>query len=177
MKGLSPPMRVLGLIAWGFYLYFACLLGAGPGAVDPAPLDAYHKPGAGKEIRVSLTGEIEAPGIYHFTPSQTVGEAIGTAGGPTAMGDLTRLNLQAALMDDSDLKVPCQVAGFDTPVSLNRSSMEELMSLPGVGPALAGRIVEYRERHGPYRKITDLLAVAGIGPKSLERIRPLVVLR
>lgn len=170
-------MRVLGLVALGFYLYFAYLFATLPEVKDPLSLEVSHKSEAGEEVRVSLTGEIEAPGIYHFGSSQTVGEAIGIAGGPTAMGDLMRLNLQATLMDDSELKVPCRTAGFDTFVSLNRSYTEELMTIPGVGPTLAGRIVEYRELHGPYRKISDLLAVAGIGPKSLERIRPLVVLR
>lgn len=170
-------MRVLGLIAWGFYLCFAFRLAALSGVVGRPVMDVSHKPGAGQQIRVSLTGEIERPGVYHFRPPQTVGEAIGIAGGPTAMADLTRLNLQATLLDGSELKVPSRETGFQTPVSLNRSSLEELMTLPGVGPTLARRIVGYRELYGPYGDVTDLLAVAGIGPKSLQRIRPFVVLR
>ncbi|MEZ0348015.1 MAG: ComEA family DNA-binding protein [Thermus sp.] len=56
------------------------------------------------------------------------------------------------------------------PVSLNRASLEELESLPGVGPVLARRIVEGR----PYGRVEDLLRVKGIGPATLERLRPYV---
>ena len=59
-------------------------------------------------------------------------------------------------------------------VDLNRASSEELQSLPGIGPALAGRILENRLREGPFRNPDDLLRVPGIGPAILERIRGLV---
>jgi len=57
------------------------------------------------------------------------------------------------------------------PVDVNRAREEELMKLPGIGPALARRIVDHRSRHGPFRNIDDLVAVPGIGPVVLERIR------
>lgn len=56
-------------------------------------------------------------------------------------------------------------------VNINTASTEELNAIPGIGPALARRIVEYRKAHGPFAKVDDLLAVKGIGPKMLAKIR------
>ena len=165
------------MIASGFYLSFGYSLALSPGPADTPLWEVPHKSDGPATIRVSISGEIESPGVYELLPSTTVAEAIHTAGGGTVMADLTRLNLGARLLDSSELKVPCREAGFHTPVSVNRSSVEELMTLPGVGPTLARRIVKHRELYGPYGTIAELLAIDGIGPKSLERIEPLVVLR
>ena len=59
-------------------------------------------------------------------------------------------------------------------VSINRASREELERLPGVGPVLAARIVEHRERHGPFRKVEHLLVVRGVSDRRFREIRPLV---
>ena len=59
-------------------------------------------------------------------------------------------------------------------LDLNRAGPEELQALPGIGPALAGRIVEHRARIGRFRSVDDLLDVSGIGPATLERVRSLV---
>lgn len=57
------------------------------------------------------------------------------------------------------------------PVDLNRATAAELEKLPGIGPALAARIVAWRETHGPFKTVEDLLAIPGIGPKTLEGLR------
>ena len=62
------------------------------------------------------------------------------------------------------------------PVDLNSASAEELAELPGVGPALAERIIEFRKKNGPFRRAEDLLKVRGIGEKSFQKIRPHVKL-
>ncbi len=59
-------------------------------------------------------------------------------------------------------------------VDVNRATPEELRTLPGIGPSIAGRIVESREREGPYTSVDDLLRVKGIGPRTLDRLRGLV---
>lgn len=59
-------------------------------------------------------------------------------------------------------------------VDLNTATPDELETLPGVGPALARRIVEFRQRHGPFATVDDLVEVPGVGPRTLERLRPMV---
>jgi competence protein ComEA len=64
-----------------------------------------------------------------------------------------------------------------SPLDLNRATVEDLDRLPGIGPVLARRIVEHRERHGAFRSVDELLGVPGIGARSLERLRPHVEAR
>lgn len=63
------------------------------------------------------------------------------------------------------------------PIDVNRASFSELLTLPGIGPALAERILQYRWVHGPFRSVDDLLNVPGIGPRLLERLRDRVTAR
>lgn len=63
------------------------------------------------------------------------------------------------------------------PVNINTADAVELAALPGIGPVYAGRIIAYREAHGPFRTVEDLLAIRGIGKKRLASLRALVVLR
>ncbi len=60
-------------------------------------------------------------------------------------------------------------------VDINKATAEELIALPGIGPALADRIIQFRERNGPFERIEDLLKVQGIGEKSLARLRDFIV--
>jgi competence protein ComEA len=73
-----------------------------------------------------------------------------------------------------DRSVPAAVPSLAFPLNINAASAEALQSLPGIGPALAARIVADREARGPFRTPEDLLRVPGIGPKRWEQIRPLV---
>jgi len=61
-----------------------------------------------------------------------------------------------------------------TKVNINTATVEELQTLPGIGAITAQRIVEYRQTHGPFQKVEDLLNIKGIGEKKLEKIKPLV---
>jgi competence protein ComEA len=63
-------------------------------------------------------------------------------------------------------------AGDEKVVNINTASLEDLMTLPGIGKAYAERIVEYRQKNGPFKKVEDLLNVRGIGEKTFEKIRP-----
>jgi len=59
-----------------------------------------------------------------------------------------------------------------TPIDINHASAEQLTALPGVGPALAERIVAFRKEHGPFQRVEDLMKVKGIGEKSFQKLRP-----
>jgi len=58
------------------------------------------------------------------------------------------------------------------PIDLNRADIDDLVAVPGIGPATAQRIVAFRDEHGPFRRVEDLLKIQGIGEKSLEKLRP-----
>jgi competence protein ComEA len=137
-------------------------------------------------VRVSVRGAVVSPGIYRLPPGSIVQDALQAAGGVLPDGDASRLNLAALLSDGQELRIPMrtptaapgtpsnQPAGIAARINLNTATMAELESLPGIGPALAGRIVEYRETYGPFQTVDDLLNVKGIGPALLEKIRDLV---
>lgn len=63
-----------------------------------------------------------------------------------------------------------------SPVAINQATAKDFQKLPGIGPQIAQRIVAHRDQHGSFKKIEDLTNVSGIGPKTLERIRPQLIL-
>ncbi len=131
-------------------------------------------------IHVYLTGAIRSPGVYTVPQGLRIWALLEQAGGAQADADLEALNLAAPVADGMHLHVPRRgerPAATPTPsprLDLNTASVEELERLPGIGPRTAQAIVDYRLKHGPFRRLEDLLAVPGIGPATLERLRPLV---
>lgn len=129
-----------------------------------------------------------------------VHEAIAAAGGSTAEADLNRLNLASVVADGQKIYVPrhgeplpadsssdaltgssgggAGADGAGSPngekTNLNTAGVEELGTLPKVGPVLAQRIVDWRKEHGPFKTVEELDAVDGVGPKMLETLLPLV---
>lgn len=137
-------------------------------------------------VRVSVKGAVAAPGIYNLGAGSIVQDALDAAGGILPQADVSRLNLAAALSDGQEIRVPAQTPtaapGTPTPeppdaggiVNLNTATLQELETLPGIGPVLAQRIIDYREANGPFQSVEDLLKVKGIGASLLEKIRELV---
>lgn len=134
-----------------------------------------------KRIYVHVGGAVGRPGLYKLPDGARVNDAIRAAGGVNADADLDALNLASKLKDGDKVLVPKRgesVASADggssARVNINTATVDQLDTLPGIGPALAQRIIAYREKHGGFRKLDDLEKVPGIGPAKLDALRDLV---
>lgn len=146
------------------------------------------------DVVVHVTGAVAKPGLVTLSGSARINDAIERAGGPTKDADLGTVNLAARVMDGmqivvarqgddvaSSVSMPEGKASPASPaapvaaagqISINSASAAQLEELPGVGPAIAGRIVEYRQANGGFKSIDEIERVKGIGPKKLESMRP-----
>lgn len=144
-------------------------------------------------VVVHVAGAVVRPGVYELVAGDRVDAAIAMAGGPTTDAELDGLNLASPLADGQRVYVPVAgeidpasvpsgaspgsvTAGSDAgrfpsgPIDVNTASVDELESLPGVGPATAAAIIDDRERNGPFATVGDLERVPGIGPAKLAAI-------
>lgn len=144
-------------------------------------------------VTVHVNGAVARPGVYTLDANSRVIDALAAAGGllPTAADDI--VNQAALLRDGQQVYVPTRgtpvpqglvpagqaapsskgaaTVAPSGPVNLNRATAEELDSLPGIGPALAARIIEYRQKIGPFQRPEDLKKVSGIGDKLFESLK------
>ena len=153
----------------------------------PTPVLTESQPAS--QVVVYVSGEVMRPGVYTLNSEHRVAEALGAAGGPTADADLDRINLAMRLNDEDQIHVPSigdggsvQPAGSSPStasgkLNVNTATVEELESLPGIGASRAAAIVEYRNTHGPFQRVEDLVEVSGIGDGILGSIRNLIEIR
>lgn len=144
----------------------------------PTPTDA--------PVACHVTGAVVNPGVYTLQPGALIQDAVRMAGGPLAEADLGGLNLAAVVQDQQQIVVPRRLPDLppnSTDVTkrplagltyVNTASSEALQALPGIGPVLAERIIDYRDEHGAFIELEDLLEVNGIGTHTLETLRPLI---
>ena len=139
----------------------------------------------GAVLVVHVAGKVANPGIVQLPPGSRVIDAIEAVGGAEKDVDLTPLNLARVLSDGEQVVVGIDLppqpatgsqAAGSTLVSLNSASPEQLTTLPGIGPTLAARIVQWREQNGRFTAVDELLEVTGIGPAKYEAIAELVTL-
>ncbi|MDC0764340.1 helix-hairpin-helix domain-containing protein [Brevibacillus sp. AG] len=148
-------------------------------------------------LYVDVKGQVKNPGLYQFEPGTRVANAIEKAGGALPDADLVQINLAAPLTDGAALVIPAKGAtapvsasiglvqsaasvsttGASSAINLNMATVEELMSLPGIGKARAKAIVEYRTKQGPFRSADDLKQIEGIGEKMFARIKDRLVVK
>lgn len=150
---------------------------SGGGAVGSAP------------ALVHVLGEVRSPGIYELAGDARVLDAVAAAGGLTEAAEAGAVNLARRVVDGEQLVVPKigevpvptagegsgSATGAGGVISLSSASVEQLDSLPRIGPAIAQRIVDWREAGGRFSSVDDLLQIDGIGAKTVESLRGLVV--
>lgn len=175
---------------------------SGPGPSGSAPPG--QGVGAGGPIVVHVVGQVPKPGVYRMLAGARVGDAVSAAGGATRVADLSAVNLARVLVDGEQIVVPkpgevapgAGVPGSSAggssgggagagsagsgapggPVSLNSADLSALDTLPGVGPVLAQRILDWRTEHGRFTSVEELGEVSGIGEKLLAQLTPKVTL-
>ncbi|MGI6878102.1 helix-hairpin-helix domain-containing protein [Microbacterium sp. gxy059] len=136
-------------------------------------------------VYVHVDGAVRAPGLYVLDPGSRAVDAITAAGGLDDEAVRDAVNLARVVADGEQIVIPREgeqatvetaggaEAGGETGglVNVNQADASQLETLPGIGPALAQRVIAWREAEGPFASVDDLLAVSGIGPKVLDGLR------
>ena len=154
-------------------------------SLDEAASETSEVRVSGDGLYVHVLGEVADPGLYILAADARLVDALAAAGGTSDAADLRAVNLARQLSDGEQIIVPKQGehdeqapggtgetgGSADGKIDLNTADQAALETLPRIGPALAQRILEWREENGRFRSVDDLLAVSGIGEKMLEGVR------
>lgn len=143
------------------------------------------------DIIVDIKGAVKEPGVYQMTNKDRVIDLIEHAGGVTLDANTRHINLAQLLTDQLSITIQTNdevssAQASETPtnesmgmlsqstspekIDINQASQEEFETLPGIGPSKAAAIVTYREEHGPFKAIEDLMNVSGIGQKTFDKL-------
>ena len=164
----------------------------GAALAPPAAAPTETAAAAPAAVVVDVVGAVRRPGLYRLAQGARIADAVSRAGGATPKADLALINLAAPLADGEQVVVPRRgtaalgapagPAGSSSPggapsagpVHLSTATLEQLDSLPGIGPVTAQRILDYRQKHGAFTSVDELDAVPGIGPARLDQLKDLV---
>ncbi|MEU4015556.1 ComEA family DNA-binding protein [Microbacterium sp. NPDC028030] len=174
---------VLALVVLSAAVGFGLLRGQAPPSDSLSLTDVTTTDAPSGELYVHVLGAVAQPGLYVLDLNARLVDALAAAGGTTDEADLAAVNLARTLEDGEQIIVPTVGVATDAPVAdapgddrvdLNSADQEALETLPRIGPALAERIIAWREDNGRFRSVDDLLAVPGIGEKLLAGLRDAV---
>jgi competence protein ComEA len=149
-------------------------------------------PGVQASIVVEMQGAVATPGVYELPASARLSDAVTAAGGLTDEADLTAINLAGRVGDGERIVVPGRVTQPVSPtnatpvsdltitqpglININTANVAELDQLPGVGPTIAQRIVDFRDFYGAFTSVDQLAEVEGISPAMVDAFRHLVTI-
>lgn len=139
------------------------------------------------KVIVDVKGAVRKPGVYEAESDERVIDMINKAGGLTETADEAKINFAIRVEDEMVIYVPEvgeemeQVEGTvtaassteqaDGKININTADESQLQTLPGIGPAKAAAIIEFRDKSGPFKAIEDLKMISGIGEKSFEKLQ------
>lgn len=189
---VSPGLRgalALGLVALlAVALTAAVVVRGRPQEVAPPPVVASglpvpgssaDQPAAGPEVVVAVGGRVRRPGLVRLPAGSRVDDAVREAGGATRSADLALVNLARRLVDGEQVLVgvaPAEAlpgapgAPAAGPLDLNTATLAQLDALPGIGPVLAQRVLDWRAEHGRFASVDQLREVSGIGEATYARL-------
>lgn len=138
-----------------------------------------------EEIVVDVKGAVHHPGVYKAKTDERVMDVIDRAGGITEDADDGAINFAMRVTDEMVIYVPTEGEDVDNiggmvsldnggssgKVNINKATAAELETLPGIGPAKAEAIIEYRETNGPYKTIEDIMSISGFGEKTFAKLQ------
>ncbi len=133
---------------------------------------------------VEMAGQVARPGMYSFPAPPTLGEVRRRAGASGTGPDQDKLipsGSRVEITEDGSYQVTrlagAQLLVLGLPIDLNRATAQDLDAIPGIGPVLAQRIVDYRQAHGPFKKVEELEEkVLGVGPQKMQDIKPYMII-
>lgn len=158
----------------------------------PAPSPTSLPPPSPVPIRVYISGEVVNPDVYELPPDAIMLDAVEAAGGFSPLADPDTVNLAMALRDGLHVHVPeagsepiisietarsSETVDLLTPIDINTATLDQLDTLPGIGPVTAQKILDYRQANGPFSDVEEIQEVSGIGPAKYEQMRDLIVVR
>ena len=160
----------------------ACLVGwfmwsEGLPRVSPVPeapvVEEVEKP----EYIVYITGAVGKPGLYSFPDAVTIGDAVHAAGDALPYAEASAVNYASPIEDGMQIHLPYNLdgvpsaAGNDGKININEADEKQLTELPGIGPAMARHIIEYRDEHGGFTDCEQLQQVKGIGAAKFDKLK------
>jgi len=173
---------LLGIAVAGSFPVFIMMQRGAPVEITSAPTQ--------DPILIQIGGAVNHPGVYLLPQGARGEDALQAAGGLSEQANRDAVNLVARLKDGDMIIIPStqtpgppaqlissgssgQLAGSPAgcPVNLNTAGVEDLETLPGIGPTRAQQIIDYREANGSFHSVEDLLNISGIGPSTIERLK------
>jgi competence protein ComEA len=163
---------------------------------DAVKKEAENKKVEPEKMIVDVKGQVKKPGVYQSSVGERVIDIITRAGGLSENADETQVNFAEHVQDEMVIYIPAKgedgQAAVGTgggnfassvestnnnqgKIDLNKADVNELQNLPGIGPAKAAAIIEYREKSGKFQAVEDLKNISGIGDKTFEKLKDLIV--